>query len=62
MAAITNAENLRKHQRRFSLIVELILVFTCGIKLVREVKTACRLQMNYITMLHVIQIILIRQV
>ena len=39
MTTITNAENLRQHKIRFSLIVEQILAFALGTSMVREVKS-----------------------
>ena len=39
MAEITNAENLRQYQSRFSLIAEQITALASNTSLVREVKT-----------------------
>ena len=38
MTKITNTENLQQYKRRFSLIVEEILIFASSTNLVREVK------------------------
>ena len=38
MTAKTNAENLRQHKKRLSLISEQILAFASSINLVQEVK------------------------
>ena len=42
MTAITNTENLRKYNSRFSIIVEQIPAFAPSTKLVREVKLKCK--------------------
>ena len=42
MTAITNAENLQYDKRKFSLIVEKVLVFTSSTNSVTEIKSLSR--------------------
>ena len=59
MTAITNTENLRQYQGRFSLIVEEILTFASSTNLVSEVKSNSKywskFQANCRTMFRVIK-------